>query len=485
MSLELVLRAVHRPAAPTAPRPIVTTTLDAMASGGMYDHLGGGFARYSVDERVARPALREDALRPGAAARVYLHAWQVHGATAVAPGRRRDDRRTCCATCATGRRLLLGRGRRLARRARPRPRRAVLHLDARRDPRRPRRRRLGRASTGTASPTRQLRGTALDPEPARVTAASWPARPTIEARAAPCCSRPATTPPPGARRQGPHRVERADARRHSPRRPRRSADRTGSTRPSPTPSSCSRELRRPDGRWQRRGRPTAARSPPRRARRRPRRARRCVHPRSPRRPDRPAGSTRPARPPTRCSTGSGIPSNGGLFTTPTTASSSSCARRTCSTTPRRRRTRWRPNGAATVSRRSPASRATPTTPTRSCSCSAAVLGDADRRFANLLRRRRPARARRHRDRGRRRPPRHGARRARDLPARRRARLGRAVRLAAVGGPHGRPRLRVPRLRLPGARRTRSTGFGEALHGRDRCASFGDNPVAGTTSDPGG
>ncbi|PQO35713.1 thioredoxin domain-containing protein [Blastopirellula marina] len=30
--------------------PMVTTTLDKMAMGGIYDHLGGGFARYSVDE---------------------------------------------------------------------------------------------------------------------------------------------------------------------------------------------------------------------------------------------------------------------------------------------------------------------------------------------------------------------------------------------------------------------------------------------------
>ena len=44
-----------------------TETLRAMAMGGMRDHVGGGFHRYSVDARVARPALREDALRPGAA----------------------------------------------------------------------------------------------------------------------------------------------------------------------------------------------------------------------------------------------------------------------------------------------------------------------------------------------------------------------------------------------------------------------------------
>ena len=46
---------------------LVTKTLDAMAAGGMYDLVGGGFHRYSVDERLARPALREDALRQRAA----------------------------------------------------------------------------------------------------------------------------------------------------------------------------------------------------------------------------------------------------------------------------------------------------------------------------------------------------------------------------------------------------------------------------------
>ena len=66
MSLEFLLRAhAHNGSAETL--AMVTTSLDAMASGGIYDHLGGGFARYSVDERVAGAALREDALRPGPA----------------------------------------------------------------------------------------------------------------------------------------------------------------------------------------------------------------------------------------------------------------------------------------------------------------------------------------------------------------------------------------------------------------------------------
>ena len=42
-------------------------TLRAMASGGIYDQVGGGFARYSVDAALARAPLREDALRQRAA----------------------------------------------------------------------------------------------------------------------------------------------------------------------------------------------------------------------------------------------------------------------------------------------------------------------------------------------------------------------------------------------------------------------------------
>ena len=55
----------------------VVTTLDAMASGGIYDHVGGGFARYSVDAFWMVPhfekMLYDNALIP----RAYLHAWQV------------------------------------------------------------------------------------------------------------------------------------------------------------------------------------------------------------------------------------------------------------------------------------------------------------------------------------------------------------------------------------------------------------------------
>ena len=58
---------------------MVTTTLDAMASGGIYDHLGGGFARYSVDGSWLVPHFEKMLYDQAGLVRVYLHAWQLTG----------------------------------------------------------------------------------------------------------------------------------------------------------------------------------------------------------------------------------------------------------------------------------------------------------------------------------------------------------------------------------------------------------------------
>ena len=58
----------------------LTTTLDAMAAGGIYDHLGGGFARYSTDRRWLVPHFEKMLYDNAQLARVYLHAFQVTGA---------------------------------------------------------------------------------------------------------------------------------------------------------------------------------------------------------------------------------------------------------------------------------------------------------------------------------------------------------------------------------------------------------------------
>lgn len=51
---ELILRAYMTSGRDEA-RNVITTTLDAMCSGGMYDHIGGGFARYSTDREWQVP----------------------------------------------------------------------------------------------------------------------------------------------------------------------------------------------------------------------------------------------------------------------------------------------------------------------------------------------------------------------------------------------------------------------------------------------
>ncbi len=52
-------------------------TLRAMATGGMYDLLGGGFARYSVDDRWLVPHFEKMLYDNALLARAYLHGWQV------------------------------------------------------------------------------------------------------------------------------------------------------------------------------------------------------------------------------------------------------------------------------------------------------------------------------------------------------------------------------------------------------------------------
>lgn len=56
---------------------MVTKTLDAMARGGIYDQLGGGFHRYATDERWLVPHFEKMLYDNAQLARVYLHGWQV------------------------------------------------------------------------------------------------------------------------------------------------------------------------------------------------------------------------------------------------------------------------------------------------------------------------------------------------------------------------------------------------------------------------
>lgn len=78
MNLEALARHIAATSSPEAGR-VLTTTLDAMASGGMYDHLGGGFSRYSVDRFWLVPHFEKMLYDNALLARAYLHGWQVLG----------------------------------------------------------------------------------------------------------------------------------------------------------------------------------------------------------------------------------------------------------------------------------------------------------------------------------------------------------------------------------------------------------------------
>ena len=58
---------------------LATGTLDAMARGGMYDLLGGGFHRYSVDRRWLVPHFEKMLYDNALLAAAYLHGWVVTG----------------------------------------------------------------------------------------------------------------------------------------------------------------------------------------------------------------------------------------------------------------------------------------------------------------------------------------------------------------------------------------------------------------------
>ena len=248
----------------TPPRTVVTTSLDAMASGGMYDHIGGGFARYSVDREWLVPHFEK---------MLYDQALLV----ARLPPRRSR----CSATTAYGCRSSTRRSSYVLRDLRHpdggfysaedadspdehghgheglfhtwTPDEVRRRCSAMADERR-RRARVVRHHRG-----RQLRGT-LDPQPARRTAASSPARPRSRRRGG-GCSRPGRS---AAARCSTTRCSPSGTRCSSPRWPRRrrcSGAPTGCRPRSPTASSCSASSGDPTaggtGRWQADGTPPA------------------------------------------------------------------------------------------------------------------------------------------------------------------------------------------------------------------------------------
>ncbi len=71
-------------------REMSLATLHAMAAGGIYDQVGGGFSRYSVDRTWTVPHFEKMLYDNALLARAYLHGWQVSGVERFA--------RVCCET---------------------------------------------------------------------------------------------------------------------------------------------------------------------------------------------------------------------------------------------------------------------------------------------------------------------------------------------------------------------------------------------------
>jgi uncharacterized protein YyaL (SSP411 family) len=75
-SISLLLR-YHAKTEDAQALAMARTTLDGMKNGGIYDHLGGGFARYSTDQRWLVPHFEKMLYDNAALARVYLEAYQA------------------------------------------------------------------------------------------------------------------------------------------------------------------------------------------------------------------------------------------------------------------------------------------------------------------------------------------------------------------------------------------------------------------------
>ena len=78
MVLEFLLRH-HRRTGSAAALRMAEGTCEAMARGGMYDQLGGGFARYSVDDDWVVPHFEKMLYDNALLARVYLNLWRLGG----------------------------------------------------------------------------------------------------------------------------------------------------------------------------------------------------------------------------------------------------------------------------------------------------------------------------------------------------------------------------------------------------------------------
>ena len=77
MTLDFLLRTYVRQPSRSDLLDVVTVTLDAMAAGGMYDQVGGGFHRYSVDDYWLVPHFEKMLYDQALLVAAYTHAWLV------------------------------------------------------------------------------------------------------------------------------------------------------------------------------------------------------------------------------------------------------------------------------------------------------------------------------------------------------------------------------------------------------------------------
>ncbi len=80
MQMSMLLRITQFPLSSSSVEgkiAMVQTSLERMARGGIYDHLGGGFARYSTDERWLVPHFEKMLYDNALLVRTYLEAYQV------------------------------------------------------------------------------------------------------------------------------------------------------------------------------------------------------------------------------------------------------------------------------------------------------------------------------------------------------------------------------------------------------------------------
>ena len=99
MTIEFLLRMYVR-TADERPLAMARRTLDAMAAGGIYDHLGGGFARYATDAVWLVPHFEKMLYDNAQLARVYIARLAADARAALSRGRRGDARLRRCASCA-------------------------------------------------------------------------------------------------------------------------------------------------------------------------------------------------------------------------------------------------------------------------------------------------------------------------------------------------------------------------------------------------